>query len=163
MNAHSTKRREEKGLAAQAGFTLIELLVVIAIIGLLSSVVLASLNSARNKGADAAIKSQLKSLQSQAEIIYDNAVPNSYEGVCEDANVILQVTAAGNAGGATTIAFADATASAHDTTAVCHDSSDNYAIEVPLKTTNAQSWCVDSNGTAKATSSVLPANTYLCP
>ena len=167
MNVHIAKGRGESGFtqartSKTSGFTLIELLVVIAIIGLLSSIVLASLNSARNKGADAAIKAQLKSVQSQAEIVYDAATPNSYEGVCEDANVISQVTAAKNAGGATTLSFTDATASVHDTTAVCHDSADAYAIEVPLKTTNTQSWCVDSNGTANATSNVLGASVYAC-
>ncbi len=53
------------------GFTLIELLVVVAIIGILASVVLASLNSARQKGQIAAIKSNLRNMSDQMEISYD--------------------------------------------------------------------------------------------
>jgi prepilin-type N-terminal cleavage/methylation domain-containing protein len=52
----------------QKGFTLIELLVVIGIIGVLSTVVLASLNSAREKGKIALIKSTLKNLYTQAAV-----------------------------------------------------------------------------------------------
>jgi prepilin-type N-terminal cleavage/methylation domain-containing protein len=60
------------------GFTLIELLVVIAIIGILSSVVLASLTSARSKGTDAAIKSNLANMRAQGELFYGNQTPESY-------------------------------------------------------------------------------------
>jgi type II secretory pathway pseudopilin PulG len=44
-----------------------ELLVVIAIIGLLSAIVLASLNTARSKGRDAARVSDVKSIETAME------------------------------------------------------------------------------------------------
>ncbi|MEK7589839.1 MAG: prepilin-type N-terminal cleavage/methylation domain-containing protein [Patescibacteria group bacterium] len=53
------------------GFTLIELLVVIAIIGILSSVVLASLNTARQKSRDAKRISDIKQLQLALEFYFD--------------------------------------------------------------------------------------------
>ncbi len=53
------------------GFTLIELLVVVAIIGLLSAVVLVSLNSARKSAYDAKRKADLKQIANAMELYYD--------------------------------------------------------------------------------------------
>ncbi|PJE73322.1 MAG: secretion system protein G [Candidatus Tagabacteria bacterium CG10_big_fil_rev_8_21_14_0_10_40_13] len=63
------------------GFTLIELLVVIAIIGILSSVVLASLNSARKKARDARRVADIKQIQLALEMYFDSTGPsNTYPG-----------------------------------------------------------------------------------
>ncbi|MEZ4200590.1 MAG: type II secretion system protein [Candidatus Paceibacterota bacterium] len=56
----------------ERGFTLIELLVVIAIIGTLASVVLASLNSAREKGRDAKRLSEAREIQKALEAYYSD-------------------------------------------------------------------------------------------
>ncbi len=56
----------------QTGFTLIELLVVIAIIGLLASVVLISLNSARTKAKVVTAAQTQRQLQKAVELYYDD-------------------------------------------------------------------------------------------
>jgi prepilin-type N-terminal cleavage/methylation domain-containing protein len=56
---------------SRKGFTLIELLVVIAIIGILSSVVLASLSTARQKSRDAKRISDVGQIQLALELLFD--------------------------------------------------------------------------------------------
>ena len=55
------------------GFTLIELLVVIAIIGLLSTLAVVALSSARSKSRDAKRIADVKQVQTALELFYNDA------------------------------------------------------------------------------------------
>lgn len=130
--------------SARRGFTLIELLVVIAIIGILSSVVLASLNSARNKGADAAVRSNLANARAEAEIFYDsnsNLYVSGTNSVCSTTlanaigdNVQAALTASGDTGAVT---------------ARCQADADEWVAVSDLKTDTF--YCVDYTGKAGTT------------
>jgi prepilin-type N-terminal cleavage/methylation domain-containing protein len=66
--------------ARARGFTLIELLVVIAIIGLLAAIVLASLNTARQKGRDAKRLADLKQIANAAAVSDNGNAGTAFSG-----------------------------------------------------------------------------------
>jgi prepilin-type N-terminal cleavage/methylation domain-containing protein len=143
------------------GFTLTELLVVIAIIGILSAVVLASLNTARQKGNDAAIQSNLNTIQTQAEIYYgDNS--NTYGGADSTGDCGASGTMfVGN----TTIssALAQAKTANGNVALKCYVATGGtaYAVASQLSTSASTYWCVDSTGFAGKRTGVLSSSA--CP
>lgn len=158
-----------KKINFKKGFTLIELLVVIAIVAILATVLFAALGSARAKGIDASVKSNLNSSRSQAEIFWNTntAARDSYTSVCTNGSV-------GGANGIGALVLAAAKASGLGSyainaigttaTATCNDSGSAWAAEAPIKTISGSMWCVDSTGksTQEAGTSLSAANDYTC-
>lgn len=124
---------------SQKGFTLIELLVVIAIIGILASIVLASLNSARAKGADAAVKGAMANMAAQAELYYDNN-GNSY-GTATDCSAGVFTDPI--------IMAAIAQITSNSVAPVCNSTGQNWAMSISNLRGAGTAWCVDNSGWRK--------------
>jgi prepilin-type N-terminal cleavage/methylation domain-containing protein len=138
------------------GFTLIELLVVIAIIGILASVVLVSLQSARKKGNDSRVMAGVQQLRIQLEANY--SASNTYPdltgatrlailpGTGNIGIIVADMTAQQNAGGLT-YSYTTTAAGTFAVTKSIATPATGYAIYAKLPSGNT--FCIDSAGNTK--------------
>jgi len=136
------------------GFTFVELMIVIAIIGILSTVIVASLVVARQKAVDANVKTYLHNIQAEMEIVYTNNATYGSGGTIAP-NAATATVGANPAAGAIfgTTANGDAVINAALKAAIAAGgpayfyvgvNGASYAVAVPLKADSTVWWCVDS-------------------
>lgn len=154
------------------GFTLIELLVVIAIIAILSAVIIAGLNMARNKGNDAGVKANLKTFVTQSQFYLDTTTTGTYasaaissagpsQAACATASTVFldpkEVQALSAADKAT-----GGSGNATPTNVKCsiNGTATAWTVWAPLSTSSTVGWCIDNTGISKPDTAPVA---YSCP
>jgi len=130
VNISSTYRR---------GFTLIELLVVIAVIGILTSVILGSVNTVRDKSVDTAVRMNVRGIRDHMALYYD-ANGLTYADACASDPSIANAVASARE------AVSSVLTPGGQGDGECVSTDAEWAVWVNLKSTPANAWCVDSAG-----------------
>lgn len=122
------------------GFTLVEALAVVAMIGVLASIVMVRVGTAKKQGQDTGVVSGLREVRNASELYFDQLY--THEGVCNDDNTTLSDQ--GNFG---RIRIYIDRYNGENGVIGCKDADEGFAVISSLNLGDC--WCVDYQGASK--------------
>ncbi len=157
----NNKKRSTFGRNKKTGFTLIELLVAIAIIGILATIILASLTESQSRGYDSKILQQLNGFRTAAQLYFSNH--GGYGPDTNSCNDNTSIFKSVDPQDGSPSVYIDSANLPEFTQVYCSTDSSGrrYAVKATLYNAN-QYWCVDSTGASRKVTGT-PTNGTVCP
>jgi len=139
------------------GFTLIELLVVVAIIGLLTSIVLVAVSTARHKANDGAIMQELAQVRTIAQMILVG--DGVYDALCDVSNTLND----NNTSYPSLEQIEDKIETLNNSQNVtCYADENAYCVSTPLVYSAGSKFCIDGQGIASTINTDCTSDNKTC-